>query len=299
MPKKISLHKKLDALFLLEQKGIDYFCLGIVDFLLHEVTSLKAHTHVSFLHKITHLKKKIISCSPYNPFTHNLFVVLFSEFPTEKRNIISYLQEQKKILTSFFSLSLEKIGTFFSKTISTHNVLLIQGFDPFVLSALVAAKESGKKFTVCVVESGGGGSGKKSSTFLAQHNISVLYVLPSQLEEIFHKVDLVFLLQGVACPKTLFGSHGAQLISSLAYAHGIRTYFCTHSWSFLFKSPFGKHMPYLDSSLVWAKKPRKVSLAVPSFDILPLKNIKGVLSERGVFSYSIFVEDMERKGLLF
>jgi translation initiation factor 2B subunit (eIF-2B alpha/beta/delta family) len=299
MPKNISLHKKLDTLSLLEQKGVDYFCLGIVDLLLYEARTSKAHTHLSFLHTLTHLKKKTISHFPHNPFIHNLFVVLFSEFPTEKRKIIPYLQEKKKFLSSFFSLSLEKMTTSFSKMITAQNVLLLQGFDRFVLSALIALKESGKKFTICVVESGGDESGKKTSTFLAQHNIPVFYLFPSQLEEIFHKIDVVLLLNGLICPKNIFVSHGGQLISSLAHSHNVRTYFCAHSWSFLFKAPFGKHIPYLNSSIVWEKKPKKISLTIPLLDTILLKNIKGILSERGMFSHSIFVEDMERKGLLF
>ncbi len=227
-------------------------------------------------------KKKLLSLRPTEPMMENVLDM------TEK---IPY----KKIL-SHFDEAQEKINKNVLRVIRNNNVIFTHCHSTNVVNSLIYAKESGRRFEVYNTETRPLFQGRKTALELKKAGISVTMFVDSALgialskEQGTKKADKVFLGADAITKQGIINKVGSELVAQVAKNNKIPIYIVADSWKFTTKK-----IPIEQRELneIWDKAPKKIKIKNPSFEFVPKKYIRAIISELGVLSYGAFLRKVK------
>jgi len=227
---------------------------------------------------------------------------LLSLRPTEPMlsNVLHRIEKQpyNEILRHFDS-SQEKINKNTLKLIKNNDVIFTHCHSTNVVNALVYAKKNKKKFEIHNTETRPLFQGRKTSRELKKAGIKVTQFIDSAAgiailgKQGTKKSNKVFLGADALLKKGIINKVGSGMFARIAYGNKIPVYIIADSWKY---SPKNLKLEERDFHEVWKKLSKKSHIKIrnPSFELVPKKFIKGIVSELGVFSYPEFLKRVNK-----
>lgn len=161
-----------------------------------------------------------------------------------------------------------------------------------VTSILIGAKKLGKKFSVINTETRPRLQGRITAAELSKAGIEVTHYVDSAMRIAIKKSDAVFLGADSISNLGVENKIGSGLACLLAKEYGIPVFVCAHSFKINPLSLIGKEeiIEQRDPSEVWPKAPKKIKVENPAFERIEPENITAIISEFGISSLSVFIE---------
>ena len=223
-------------------------------------------------------KQKLCSLRPTEPMLHRVLA------EAEK-------QPYSKILKHFDSAQ-EKINKHTLKLVKNSDVIFTHCHSTNVVNALINAKKRGKKFEVYNTETRPLFQGRKTARELKRAGIKVTQFVDSALgvalskEQDTKKADKVFLGADAITKKGAINKIGSEVIAQIAKNQKIPVYIIADSWKF---SKTKVELEKRNLAEIWKRVPKNIRIKNLSFEFVPKKYIKGIVSEYGVLSFDNFV----------
>ena len=224
-------------------------------------------------------KKKLLSLRPTEPLLQNIL---------DKAEKQSY----KKILDHFDS-SQEKINKATFKLIKNNEVIFTHCHSSTVTKALIYAKKRKKKFEVYNTETRPLFQGRKTSRELIRAGIKVTQFVDSAAmialtrKQGTKEVNKMFLGADALVKRGVINKVGSGMFSKIAYDNKIPVYILADSWKYSSKPVKLEKRSFKE---VWEDVAKKIKIVNPSFEFVPRKYIKKIVSEYGDLSYSNFLK---------
>lgn len=226
--------------------------------------------------------------------------ILLKSRPTEPmmKNVLDMAKNNsEKEILKHFQISQEKINEHIFKLIKNGDVIFTHCHSTSVSDALVYAKKKGRKFEVFNTETRPLYQGRKTAQELGKAGIKVTIFTDSAFEIALlktqgtKKVDTVLIGADALINKGVINKVGSGMISEVAYHHKIPVYTVADSWKYT-----SKKVPLEQRNIneIWNKAPKNVKIKNPSFEFVPKKYIKAVVSELGVLSYDNFLKKVSK-----
>lgn len=230
-------------------------------------------------------KKKLISLRPTEPMLMNVLNKI------EKQNY-------KKILNHFDEAQ-ENINKNVLKIIKPDDAIFTHCHSSNVVQALIYAKKSGKRFQVYNTETRPLYQGKKTARELRKAGIKVTTFIDSAAALAIEKQDskdkynsdLVFFGADAILKSGVINKVGSGMFAEIAKKHKIPVYIIADSWKY---SPGNIKIEERDFREVWKKAPRNIKIKNPAFEKIDKKYIKSIVSELGIFHYSLFLKRVRK-----
>ena len=221
--------------------------------------------------------------------------ILLSLRPTEP--MLSHVlaladKKTKEEILSHFSDSQDKINKIVLKLIKNDSRIFTHCHSTNVVKALIYAKKQGKNFEVCNTETRPLYQGRLTSKELSRAGIKVTQYVDSAAAIALSNCNLVFLGADALLNNSVINKVGSGMISELAKDKRIPVYIVADSWKYSHKNVKIEERNFRE---VWNPKKNKIHVENPAFEPIPVKNIKGIVSELGVMPYKKFLSIAKRR----
>ncbi len=226
-------------------------------------------------------KKKLLSLRPTEPLM---------------KNILDKIENKKHPYSEImmhFKLAQNEINKHAFKIIKNKDVLFTHCHSSTVTNALINAKKKGKKFEVYVTETRPLFQGKKTAKELSEADIPTSLFVDSAAmialtkNQGTKKVDKFFIGADALLEKGILNKVGSGMFSKIAFENEIPIYVLSDSWKYTKEKVKIEKRSWRE---IWKKPPETLKIKNPSFEFVPKKYLKGIISEYGLLSYEEFVE---------
>ncbi len=224
--------------------------------------------------------------------------ILLSLRPTEPMlaNVLDKIEKvPREELINHFEDAQKKINKFAFKIIKSKDRIFTHCHSTNVINALIYSKKHGKNFEVYNTETRPLFQGRKTALELKKAGIkTTLFIDSASLEamEKENKLDKIyatkiFLGADALLKDGIINKIGSRMIADLAHEKNIPVYIIADSWKFS-----GKKVPIEQRKLneIWNRAPKNIMMKNPSFEFVPKKYIKAIISEKGVLDYNQFIK---------
>jgi len=261
-----------------KQKGFNEIIKSIKDVKIQGARSIaKKALYAYFLIPTKNSKKKLLSSRPTEPMMENVLDLAEKGIPASQ-----ILKE--------FEITQEKINKNVLKIIKNNDVIFTHCHSTNVVNALIYAKKK-KKFEVYNTETRPLFQGRKTASELKKAGIKVTMFVDSAIgvalsKETGKQPDKIFLGADAILKKGVINKIGSETIARIAQQEKIPVYIIADSWKFT-----KKKIPIENRKLneVWDNAPKKIKIKNPSFEFIPKKYIKAIISELGILTYGNFL----------
>lgn len=205
-------------------------------------------------------------------------------------------KKPKNEILAHFSNTQDKINKNVLKLIENNSIVFTHCHSTNVIKALIYSHKKGRKFRVYNTETRPLYQGRKTAIELASSGIYVTNFVDSAIrialrkEQGTKKVDLVLLGADALLDDSVINKVGSGMISEIAYDEKIPVYIVADSWKY---SHNNIKLEKRDFKEVWGTK--KVHVKNPAFEAIPIKYIKGIISEYGILSYKNFLKKVKKR----
>jgi translation initiation factor 2B subunit (eIF-2B alpha/beta/delta family) len=227
---------------------------------------------------------------------------LLSLRPTEpmlERVLNLTKKEPYQRILNHFDASQSKINKYVLKLIKNNDIIFTHCHSTNVTTALIYAKNKGKKFQVYNTETRPLFQGRRTAKELGKAGIKVTMFVDSASAIAIEKEDKkdkiysnkIFLGADALLNNGIINKIGSGVISEIAHNNKIPVYIIADSWKYS-----NKKIPIENRNLneIWNRAPKNIKLKNPSFEFVSKKYIKGIVSELGILSYEKFVRKRKR-----
>jgi ribose 1,5-bisphosphate isomerase len=220
--------------------------------------------------------------------------ILLSLRPTEP--MLSHVlelagkQDKDKIL-AHFQESQEKINKLVFKLIKNNAAVFTHCHSTNVIRSLIYAKKHGKNFEVYNTETRPLFQGRMTAKDLSKAGIRVTNFVDSAANIAIKQVSAVLLGADALLDKVVINKVGSGMISQLAFDNKVPVYIVADSWKYSHKTVKIEQRNFKE---VWDPKKNKIHIKNPAFEPIPVKFIKGIITELGVMSYSNFLKKVKK-----
>lgn len=228
-------------------------------------------------------KKKLLRSRPTEPMVFNVL---------EKTRKQSYSE-----ILKHFDYAQEKINKNVLKLLGKNDIIFTHCHSTNVISALIYAKKRKKNFEIYNTETRPLFQGRKTSRELTNGGIKVTMFVDSAVgialskEQGTRKVNKVFLGADALLKEGVINKLGSEVISQIAKNEKIPVYVVADSWKFT-----KKRIPFEQRKLneVWDNAPKNIKIKNPSFEFVPKKYIKSIVSDIGILGYDQFIKKVSK-----
>ena len=223
---------------------------------------------------------------------------------------INYLIKRKKpilLIKEYLKIRLEEVldelennrarlAVFGSDLIKNGDIILTHCHSTSVINSLILAKKQGKKFKVYNTEARPKYQGHDTAKELAKHKIDITMSVDSNIGNLINIVNKVFVgADAVDRNGNLANKVGSRLIAEVARN---RKNVMFYSFTELYKYDKRRKIKVEQrdiTEVVDIKKFKGVKILNPAFDIVPFKNIDGIITEIGLLKPKVFVKKAQNK----
>jgi translation initiation factor 2B subunit (eIF-2B alpha/beta/delta family) len=221
-------------------------------------------------------KKILLSLRPTEPMLSHV-LALADKKPKEE--IMSHFDEaQSKMNNLVFNL-IKNDYRIFTHCHSTN-----------VVKALIYAKKQGKNFRVYNTETRPLFQGRLTAKELSRAGIKVTNFVDSGANIALKQVDLVLLGADALLKDKVINKIGSGMISQLAFDNKVPVYIVADSWKYSNKNVKIEERNFRE---VWGTK--SVHIKNPAFEPIPIKFVKGIITELGLMSYKDFLKKVSKR----
>jgi len=237
-----------------------------------------------FLFPSEKTRRKLISLRPTEPMLVNVL---------NKTKKDSY-----KEIFSHFEFAQDKINKNVFKLIKSKDLIFTHCHSSAVVESLIYAKNKGKKFEVYNTETRPFFQGRKTLKELSDAKIKVTHFVDSAInvaltkQQGTKKVKKIFLGADAIMSDGVLNKIGSGAISQLAKDNKIPLYIVADSWK------YSKHPVKIEQRSpkeIWNKIFKKSLIQNPSFELIPKNQIKAIVSELGILTYSEFLKKVRKQ----
>ena len=204
-------------------------------------------------------------------------------------------------LIKHFDESQQKINNSVLKIIKNKDIIFTHCHSTNVVNSLIYAKKHNKKFEVYNTETRPLYQGRKTSEELKKAGIKTTQFIDAAVRVALIKsktavgVDRVFLGADALLNNGIVNKIGSGIIAEIAYNNKIPVYIIADSWKY---SPKSLKLEERDFHEVWKELPKssKIKVRNPSFEFVPKKYIKAIISELGELSYDKFLKTVKKQN---
>lgn len=210
--------------------------------------------------------------------------------PTEPAlfNSLRFIRtHDEKQALSHFRDSQDKINSEAYKIIKGNPVIYTHCHSSTVVSALVYAKNKGKKFSVISTETRPLFQGRKTVRELSRHRIPVSLFVDSAIHQAIKGSDIIFLGADAILESGVINKIGSGIVAEEADQHGKPLYILADSWKFYPKNLRIEERQFQE---VWKRAPKNIKIRNPAFEKIRKRYISGIISEFGKMPYSGFIK---------
>ena len=222
-------------------------------------------------------KKTLIRLRPTEPMLKNALNIL------EKSSYESVLNH--------FDNAQEFINHYVQKLVSQNKIIFTHCHSNTLAQALISAHKSGIKFSVINTETRPLYQGHITAKQLSRAGINVTMSIDSAILEDIKKSDIIFLGADAITRKGVLNKIGSATISRISKDYKKPLYIVTDSWK------FSQHKIQIEKRSVkeiWSRAPKNVKIENFSFELIPPKQITGIVSEFGTLTYKQFIKESKK-----
>ncbi len=228
---------------------------------------------------------------------------LISLRPTEPclRNTVNFIKEDPERLgplaLDHFEKSGEKIAEYGAKKIGSGMTVFTHCHSSSVMGILRKARGEGKRFELHNTETRPLFQGRKTAKEAASMGIKVKHYVDSAARFALKKADVfLFGADAITIEGKVLNKIGTELFCGIADKYDIPAYCCTDSWKFDPKTVFGFREPIerRGAEEVWKGHPKKVEIVNLAFERVEPQLITAIISELGVYSPGVFLQEVRK-----
>ena len=220
--------------------------------------------------------------------------ILIKLRPTEPmlQNALNILEKSSyDNVLNHFDNAQEFINHYVQKLIPSNSVIFTHCHSNTLAKALISAHKSGIKFSMINTETRPLYQGHITARQLSKAGISITMSIDSAILEDIKKSDFVLLGADAITRKGVLNKIGSASIARISKDYKKPLYIITDSWKFSsHKVPIEKR----SIKEIWSRAPKNVKIENFSFELIPPKQITGVISEFGVLNYKQFIKEAKK-----
>ncbi|MBD3309751.1 hypothetical protein GF351_00880 [Candidatus Woesearchaeota archaeon] len=243
--------------------------------------------------------------------------MLFASRPTEPcmRNALNFVMnnvhgEDLEHLRSVFHMNVKRcldhldsagrlIAKIGARKIRNGMVIFTHCHSSTVDSILLEAKKTGRRFEVHNTETRPRYQGRITAKELAKAGIPVEHYVDSAARLALKKADMMLMgADAITSEAKVINKIGSELFAEAASLRDVPVYSCSDSWKFDPKTIFGyeETIEKRKPAEIWKNPPKGVRINNFAFESVDSDLITGIISEIGVYSPSLFIEEMKSKN---
>lgn len=267
----------------------------------YQTLKINSITKTNFLEKIEKAKITLFKTRPTEPCMRNALNFVLNDLSNpslsleqlkEKLNItikqaLEHIKNTRKIIAEIGSRKIKNGTRVFTHCHST-----------FVMDILKKAKSQNKNFEVHNTETRPKFQGRITALELAKKNIPVIHYVDSAARLALKKSDLMLIgCDAIDSEGKCYNKVGSEMFAEIANKLDIPVYIATDSWKFDPKTIFGfnEEIEKRDCKEIWYNTNKKIKIENYAFEKISPNLISGIISEIGIFTPQIFVEEIRSK----
>ncbi|VVB67638.1 Ribose 1,5-bisphosphate isomerase [Candidatus Norongarragalina meridionalis] len=282
-------------------QGAEAVAAKSVNALAQEMLASQAKTRKGFVKEMRGAVAFLKTSRPTEPALRNaLRFMLLRTMESRETDVVALKQLVEQEAREYHENALRtkmKIAEYGARLIPKGASVLIHCHSSTVMRALKKAQDDGKKPHVFCTESRPLYQGRISAKELSDYGIDTTLAVDSAVSTILRKLsddDLVFVgADAITAEGDLINKIGTCNIATLAKEHGKSFYSCTGTHKFDPLTLWGESEKIEERSPdeIWEKKkrPRKLHIMNPAFDVTPSSCVTAFVTELGVIPPSSLI----------
>ncbi|MDD5148775.1 MAG: S-methyl-5-thioribose-1-phosphate isomerase [Candidatus ainarchaeum sp.] len=256
----------------------------------------RAHSILEFRGEIEKAAQELISARPTEPEARTAVRIILKAFSMHSQSLDEVRHETIKAASDYEknrSEAMKTIAEYGANLIPAHSVVFTHCHSHTVEEIL---KKAGHKIEyVIATETRPLFQGRITATGLSKAGIKVKMIVDSAASRFMNEAD--FFMTGadaILSTGAVINKIGTSQISLVAGKEDVPHYVATSSHCFEPMSYYGipEEIEERPPNEVWNKKLKKLEIKNPAFDITNAHMIKGIITEKGVFSPEAFAMQM-------
>ena len=222
--------------------------------------------------------------------------------PTEPclRNAVNFVIKDIKrnadLALKHFDDAQKRIAEIGSRKIR-NNDLIFTHCHSGTVNALLREAAKTRKFRVHATETRPMYQGRRTAIEMAKAKIPItLFTDAAGRYAIKNASIVLFGADAVTSEGKIINKIGTEMYAEIAERYDIPVYFCADSWKYDPFTAFGfeEAIEKREAKEVWDRPPKGVEISNRAFEIVSPKLATGIISELGVYSPDVFVEEVKK-----
>lgn len=222
------------------------------------------------------------SMAPLLNFVNTLWLALEG---TRKGALRKVIEEEANRFLAGMQAASEQVARRGAELLQRAETVLTYSYSSTVMNTLLLARRQGARFSVLCSEGRPGGEGRKLAKPLTAKGIPVMLVVDAALPGLVHEADLCLVGADAVQTSGVINKVGTYALALAARANQVPFYVLCDSRKFLPK-PLEQFFRIREEKPgeIWSRPPKAVTVINRLFERTPLQLLKGVISEKGLFS---------------
>ncbi len=260
------------------------------------VSKSRAKTLIAFRRELQSNCLEILRARPTEPETRTALRIILKAASLHSRDLQEVKENVLKTIRGYEAdrkEAMQKIALYGSRLIEKGDTLLTHCHSHTVEEIFKKAKRKIEK--VYCTETRPLFQGRITARNLARAGIPVTLIVDSAADKFMHPVDKVFVgCDAVLSDGSIVNKIGTAQIGNAAKKHHNPLFVCTSSHCFDPATYFGfeEEIEERDADEVWPKKPKRVRIRNPAFDVVDAFYVHAIVTEIGVFDPENFALEM-------
>lgn len=260
---------------------------------------LETITKTKFLDEIYKAKHILFKARPTEPCMRNALNFITHNLDDKTLNLIKEkLNQRTKQALYHLEASQDLIAEIGSRKIKNGSKIFTHCHSSTVIAILKKAKKQGKHFEVHNTETRPRFQGRITSFELIKLGIPVIHYIDSAARFAIKKTDLMLIgCDAMDSEGKCYNKIGSEMFAEIAKKMDIPVYIATDSWKFDPKTVFGfnEEIEKRKNDEVWPNAPKGIRIENLQFEKIDPELISGVISEIGIFTPQMFIEEIKSK----
>lgn len=265
------------------------------------VLAIKEALHTSknhnkpLLDELIHVRKQLETARSTEPCLRNTLTLLFNG--VNDLNVRPKVEQNIIVAEKHFQSVSHLIAEFGSRKIKEGMIVFTHCHSGTVTGIMKEAKKKKVKFSVKNTETRPLFQGRITAKELADAGIPVEHFIDSAGRLAVKSSDMMFIgADAITTEGIVINKIGSELLAETASRKGIPVYVCTDSWKFDVATVYGfdEKIEKRHEEEVWKDKPKGVNISNYAFEQISPDLITGIISEIGIYSPKVFIEEVER-----
>ena len=280
-------------------QGAEQIALSACHALSLEAKANATHPHLH--QKLLTLGKDLCAARPTEPCLRNaVSYILHTHHHRQQtpQELSKFVIKRAEEAQNHFKNTKNTIIQYAAKKIKNGMIVFTHCHSGTVVDILNSAHQAGKKFTVHNTETRPMMQGRTTAKELAMHHIPVVHFIDSAGRLALKRADIMLIgCDAITSEGKVINKIGTEMFAEIADRYQIPVYCCTNSWKLDPKTLYGfeEKIETRKAAEVWPNPPPGVRIDNHAFELVDPSLITGVISELGVYSPLVFVDEV-RKG---